>query len=269
MIKKLTVIILLVLCLCLAEMVIEPGRLEVNEITVQSDQIPQEFNGTDIMVIGDLHYGEFVDEDRVEEVVNRSNEYNPDIVVLVGDYVTDNEDDVDVVISQLDNLESNYGVYAVLGNNDPKNKTEQAINASSHINSIRNNGTWIEKGGARIRLGGVGDMSTDFQNARVTTGEVADDEFIILAYHNPNYFDTLNHSRVDLSIAGHTHGGQVNLFGFSPWVEASEDGNKYLSGLFKEGMGQLVVTNGVGTTKLPFRFMATPQITHITLESTA
>ncbi|MCD7781979.1 MAG: metallophosphoesterase [Methanosphaera sp.] len=269
MAKKLLGLIGIILCIFLAIMVIEPSQLEVNEITVQSDQIPVEFNGTRIVLIADFHYGEFVDEERVEEVVNKTNEQNPDIIVLAGDYVTDNEDDVDTVISQLDNLQATYGVYAVLGNNDPKDKTEEAINNSQNIISIRNNGTWIQKDGAQIRLGGVGDMSTDYQYPRETTAVAADDDFVILVYHNPNYFDTLNHSRVDLSLSGHTHGGQVNLFGFTPWIEASEDGNKYISGLYTEGDGQLVVTNGVGVTKLPFRFMATPQITMITLESTA
>ena len=94
MFKKIVGILLLILCLFLAIMIIEPTQLEVNEITVKSNQIPPEFNGTRIAVIGDFHYGEFVDENRVSYVVNKTNEQNPDITVMVGDYVTDNKDDV-------------------------------------------------------------------------------------------------------------------------------------------------------------------------------
>lgn len=267
MFKKIVGILLLILCLFLAIMIIEPTQLEVNEITVKSNQIPLEFNGTRIAVIGDFHYGEFVDENRVSYVVNKTNEQNPDITVMVGDYVTDNKDDVQPCIDILSNLRAKYGVYGVLGNNDPKNTTSNALDASS-ITNLRNRGVWIEKDGAKIRLGGVGDLSTDFQYPRLTTNGAADDDFVILAHHNPNYFDTLNHTRIDLSLSGHTHGGQVNLFGYTPWVEPSEKGHKYLSGLYEDSGAYLVVTNGVGERKVPFRFMATPQITMVTLEST-
>lgn len=267
MVKKIITVIGLVLCLFMAIMVIEPTQLEVNEITVTSNQIPAEFNGTRIAVVGDFHYGEYVDLERVSYVVNKTNEQNPDIVVLVGDYVTDNSDNVQPCIDELSNLKSKYGVYAVLGNNDPKNTTTDALESSSTINCIRNKGTWIENNGARIRLGGVGDLSTDLHYPRLTTNVASDDDFVILAYHNPNYFDTLNHTRIDLSLAGHTHGGQVNFFGFAPWVQPSENGNTYLSGLYEDSGAYLVVTNGIGERKVPFRFMATPQITMVTLES--
>ncbi len=266
--RKIGIVVVLLACVFVAILVIEPTLLSVNDITVDSDQIPPEFNGTTIAVVGDFHYGEFVDVDRVSRVVNETNDLNPDITVLVGDYVTDNEEDIPAVVSELSRLRAKYGVYAVLGNNDPKDPTEEAINSTGTITSIRNNGVWIEKDGARIRLGGVGDLSTDEQYPRVTTGEVPDDDYIILAYHNPNYFDTLNHSRVDLSLTGHTHGGQVNLFGFTPWILRSEQGNKYVSGLYESGDAKMVVTNGVGERRVPFRFMAMPQITLVTLEST-
>lgn len=268
MFKKIMGILLLIICMVLAVMVIEPTQLDVNEITVKSNQIPPEFNGTRIALVGDFHYGEFVDENRVSYVVNKTNEQNPDIIVLVGDYVTDNKDDVAPCINILSNLKAKYGVYGVLGNNDPKNTTSEILDESS-ITNLRNKGVWIEKDGAKIRLGGVGDLSTDFQYPRLTTNVAADDDFVILAYHNPNYFDTLNHSRIDLSLCGHTHGGQVNFFGYAPWVEASEKGNKYISGLYEDDGAQLVVTNGIGERKVPFRFMATPQITMITLESSS
>lgn len=241
--------------------------LEVNEITVQSNQIPEEFNGTTIALVADFHYGEYVDEDRVRYAVSKTNEQNPDIIVLAGDYVTDNEDDIQPCIDILSDLRAPYGVYAVLGNNDPNDATEEAINRT-HIQSLRNQGFWIEKGGKKIRLGGVGDLSTDLQYPRLTTNPAADDDFVIMVYHNPNFFPQLNHTRTDLSLAGHTHGGQINFFGYAPRVQPAENGKQYLSGLYEEDGSQLVVTNGVGTTKVPFRFMAVPQITIVKLEST-
>ena len=248
-------------------MIIEPQMLEVNEITVQSNQIPKEFNGTKIALVADFHYGEFVNEDRVRYVVSKTNEQKPDIIVLAGDYVTNNENDILPCINILSNLNAPYGVYAILGNNDPKDATEEAIN-KTHIQSIQNQGYWIEKNGEKIRLGGVGDLSTDYQYPRLTTNPATDDDFVILAYHNPNYFPLINHTRTDLSLPGYTHGGQINLFGYTPRVQPASNGKQYISGLYEEDNCQLVVTNEVGETKLPFRFMAVPQITIIKLEAT-
>ena len=248
-------------------MVIEPGMLEVNEITVESTQIPKEFNGTKIAFVADFHYGEFVNEDRVRYVVSKTNEQNPDIIILGGDYVTDNKKNIKPCINMLSDLKAPYGVYAVLGNNDPKDATEEAIN-QTHIQSLRNQGLWIEKNGEKIRLGGVGDLSTDLHYPRVTTNQASADDFVILVYHNPNYFPEINHYKTDLSLSGHTHGGQINLFGYAHKVQPASNGKQYLSGLYEENGSKLIVTNGVGETKLPFRFMAVPQITIVKLVST-
>ena len=268
MVGKKSKIIIIILCIFLTILVIEPTQLDVNEITVQSSDIPTEFNGTRIAVVGDIHYGEYVNENRVSYIVNQTNEQNADIIVLVGDYVTNDENDADTCIKILNNLHAKYGVYGILGNNDPKNKTSELLDESTTITNIRNNGVWIEKNGARIRLGGVGDISTDLQYPRRTTNGTTENDFVIMAYHNPNYFDLINHSRIDLSLTGHTHGGQINFFGYAPWVQKSSKGNRYISGLYEEDGSQLVVTNGIGERIVPFRFMATPQITIVTLEST-
>jgi len=265
-IKKIIAILLLLLCIFFAIMIIEPEMLEVNEITVQSSQIPEEFNGTRIALIADFHYGEYVNEDRVRYVVSKTNEQNPDIIILGGDYVTDNKENILPCINILSDLKAPYGVYAVLGNNDPKDATEESIN-QTHIKSIRNQGLWIEKNGEKIRLGGVGDLSTDYQYPRITTNPATTDDFVIMVYHNPNYFPLLNHNLTDLSLSGHTHGGQINFFGYAPRVQPASNGKQYLSGLYEEDGSQLIVTNGVGQTKLPFRFMAVPQITIVKLES--
>lgn len=77
-------------------------------------------------------------------------------------------------------------------------------------------------------------LSTDYQYPRLTTNPATDDDFVILAYHNPNYFPLINHTRTDLSLAGHTHGGQINLFGYTPRVQPASNGKQYISGLYEE-----------------------------------
>ena len=240
--------------------------IEERRILEEKERIRQEREKKKQKQIIMSHYGEYVNEDRVRYVVSKTNEQNPDIIILGGDYVTDNKENILPCINILSDLKAPYGVYAVLGNNDPKDATEESIN-QTHIKSIRNQGLWIEKNGEKIRLGGVGDLSTDYQYPRITTNPATTDDFVVMVYHNPNYFPLLNHNLTDLSLSGHTHGGQINFFGYAPRVQPASNGKQYLSGLYEEDGSQLIVTNGVGQTKLPFRFMAVPQITIVKLES--
>ncbi|MDO5851989.1 MAG: metallophosphoesterase [Methanobacteriaceae archaeon] len=266
--KHVFLIILLLLTSILAYSVIQPSMLDVNEITVSSNQIPIEFNNTKVALVADFHYGTFVDQSRLQSVVEKVNEQNPDIIVLGGDYVTDDESKVDECFNQLTNLKAPLGIYAILGNNDPKSKVIDTLDKTDNINYIGNKGVWIQKNNAQIRLGGIGDLSTGTQNLKATTENVSTSDFVILAYHNPNYFpnlDNTNKSTVDLSLSGHTHGGQINLFGYTPFLQKASNNNMYVSGLYTEGQNSLVVTNGIGEVKAPLRFMATPQITIIKL----
>ena len=245
---------------------IESNVMECNEITITSDDLPYEFNGTKIAVIGDFHYGEFCSEEEVKDAVDLANNQNPDMVVLVGDYVTDNPDDLEVCFNQLSKLQAPLGVYAIAGNHDPFEETRYHI-TSSGIENLNNDYFTITKGNSKIYLGGSSNPSIycPFVNGE-KYNVLNKNDFVILSYHNPNYFCDLNLTNVDLVLSGHTHGGQINFFGYSPRVAFANDGKQYLSGLFEDYGSKMVVTNGVGKTNIPLRFMARPQVTMVTLE---
>ena len=264
-IKNIFLIVILLLTCMIAYSVIQPSMLDVNEITVKSNQIPIEFNNTRVALVADFHYGTYVDENRLHSIVEETNKQNPDMIILAGDYVTNDESKVDECFNQLANLRAPLGVYAVLGNNDPKEKVIDTLDKTGSISYIGNEGIWIQKDNAQIRLGGVGDLSTGTHNVRATTENVTDNDFVKLVYHNPNFFPYLENSSVDLSLSGHTHGGQLNFFGYTPFIEKAMNNVTYVSGLYSEGQHSLVVTNGIGEVKVPLRFMATPQITMVRL----
>ncbi len=262
--KKLIIILLLIAFIFVVQF--ESNVMELNEITVTSNDLPAEFNGTKISVIGDFHYGEFCSEDEVGDAVELSNSQHPDIVVLVGDYVTDDASNLGVCFKQLSKLEAPLGVYAISGNHDPFKETKACI-ISSGIKNINNHYFTIGKGNSTIYIGGSSNPRdyAPFINGNYAN-TVTKDDFVILSYHIPNYFVGFDHSKVDLVLAGHNHGGQINFFGYSPMCAAAIDGKQYLSGLFERDGSQMVVTNGVGESKIPVRFMARPQVTLVTLE---
>ncbi|CEA14772.1 MULTISPECIES: metallophosphoesterase [Methanobacterium] len=256
-----------ILFLLIAYMFLEPYWIETKEITIESDQIPAQFDGKKIVFLSDIHASPNFSQERIDGVVSQVNALNPDLVLLGGDYVDGDSEYVQSTFASLSKLEAPLGVYAVLGNKDPQYVTLNAI-PDYGITYIGNKGTWIEENGSRIRLGGVGDYNNGAQIQNATTAVVTPQDFVILLSHNPDYFPKVDTSKVDLVLSGHTHGGQVTFFGLWAPSTHSDYGNKYRTGVIEENNSTLVVSNGLGTTILPIRFFARPQILVITLKKT-
>lgn len=265
MLKKRYLLLILVI-LVVGYMFIEPYLIETKEITIESSQIPSQFDGKKIVFISDIHEGFFFDQQRTQNLVSQVNALDPDLILLGGDYVDGDSEDVKPVFQALNNLKAPLGVYAVLGNKDPQYLSLKTI-GQTNITYIGNKGTWIQSNGARIRVGGVGDYNNGVQIPNATTSVVTPQDYVILLSHNPDYFPKVDKSKVDLVLSGHTHGGQVTFFGLWAPSTHSDYGNKYRTGVIKEANSTLVVSNGIGTTILPMRFFARPQIIVITLES--
>lgn len=253
--------------LMIAYMFMEPYWIETKEITIESDQIPAQFNGKKIVFISDIHHSPFFDKNRVYNLVNQVNDLNPDLILLGGDYVSGDSNYIPPVFSSLAKLKAPLGVYAVLGNSDPQYWTLKTI-PQSNMTYIGNKGTWIQLNGSRIRLGGVGDYNNGVQIQNATIKPVSSQDFVILLSHNPDYFPKVDKSKVDLVLSGHTHGGQLTFFGLWAPVVYSDYGNKYRTGIIKENNTTMIINNGIGTVYAPVRFFARPQIYVITLKST-
>jgi predicted MPP superfamily phosphohydrolase len=267
MLKKLILIITLVGIFLVGYSLIEPYLIETKEITIESNQIPADFDGKRIVFLSDIHYGPFFSKERVESLVNQTNALKPDMIILGGDYVTNDPNSVETVFSILSKLKAPLGVYGVLGNNDPENVSIQAME-SAGITYIGNNAVWIGNNSSRIRVGGVGDMDTDVPNQLPILQGVTPQDFVILVSHKPDYFPKVSKSRVDLVLSGHTHGGQITFFGlYAPFVN-SQYGQKYVSGMKKLGNDTMIISNGIGMVWAPMRFFARPQIIVITLKKT-
>ena len=164
-----------------------------------------------------------------------------------------------VVYSELSKLNATLGVYGVLGNNDPKNGTVNAM-SNAGIIYIKNGGLWVEKGSSKIRIGGVGDFLTDSQNSRTAIGNATENDFVVLLSHSPDFFPyATTKSKIDVMLSGHTHGGQVSIPIYGPPVLPVKN-KKYSSGLIKTEKGNLFISKGIGCVAYPVRFNCAPEI---------
>lgn len=247
---------------------VEPYLIEEKVIIIEDSDVPDNFVDKKIIFVSDFHLDKFSSSERVADIVARVNRLNPDIIVLGGDYVTDEEEYLAPCFEELSKLKAPLGVYGVTGNHDSVASYRLTVKymEKAGITPLENTAKWIEVNGEKIKLGGVKTSYGEISDAEPTTDNTEIDDFIILVSHNPDFAEDLHTNRIDLMLSGHTHGGQVTLFGlWAPYIP-SDYGQKYLKGIVETNDIKVLVSNGIGTSALPIRFFARPQIDIIILK---
>jgi hypothetical protein len=250
-----------------AATLVEARSLRTRTVAFSSPDLPAAFDGLRVAFVSDVHHGPYFSRERVRNAVARVNALHPDVIVLGGDYVYRSAEFVEPVFAELGRLQAPLGVYAVLGNHDhwvDPVKTRKAL-AASRIRALDNRGYWLQRGSSRIRLCGVDDLWEGRQDLAAAVDGATTGDFVLLASHNPDFVETLGGEPVDLVLSGHTHGGQVTLFGLWAPAVPSDYGQKYRAGLVLDGPVPAFVTTGVGTTVVPLRLFASPEVVLLTL----
>jgi len=243
-----------------------------------------------IVALADIHAcSPWMMPERVADIVRRANALEPDVIVLLGDYVSGirwAEKVPDTVwAAELGKLRAPLGVHAVLGNHDWDEDHEalrrgtvpiaagEALSAAG-IPVYHNEVVALDAGGRRLWLAGLGDQRTlpplekgglyrGLDDLPATLAQITDDAPVILLAHEPDIFPDVP-ERVALTLSGHTHGGQVKLFGRTP-VVPSRYGSRYVYGHIHEAGRDLIVSGGLGYSFLPIRFGVPPEIVVVEL----
>ena len=242
---------------------IEPRWVEINKVTIPIKGLPKRFRGMTIAQLSDIHHCKYVPREFVRSCVRMVNGLSPDIVVLTGDYVHDSPVFLPSVTEELAALRAKEGIFAIMGNHDPKDDTFDALSRKD-IHVLVNAHVPFYRRKDYLFIAGVDDLL----RGRVDLGATLkgmDDKPRILLSHNPDIIEMVQHTKVDFLIAGHTHGGQVRLPFIGPPCTCSKFGARYAAGLFHEGNTLMYVNRGIGITGLPIRFFARPEITLFTL----
>lgn len=249
-------------------------NLKVTNPRISLPNLPPAFHGFRILQLSDLHIGPFMTGAEIRKVVEISNRAKPDLIALTGDFVTWDASTQYAVVDALSGLTAPYGVWGCLGNHEIWTHTEASITAlfaARGFRILRQQSAMVFVGRDFINLIGV-DYQTRRSFGRRRAGFVREylegvkslmmpGETNILFSHNPNTFDRAAELGIGLSLAGHTHGGQVSLEFVHANISPSRLITPYVEGWFRRGRGQLYVNRGIGTIGLPIRIGAPPEIT--------
>jgi hypothetical protein len=246
---------------------LEPSSLAVNELDLTLQKWPEEQGVLTVALLSDLHVGSpYYGLEQLEVVVERVNAQRPHLVLLAGDYMIGGIPGGELVppedvASVLRKLKAPLGVYAVLGNHDwwfDGPSVRDAFEVEG-IRVLDNESAHVNDGTFDFWLVGLGDFWESRPDVAEVLEDVPENAPIIAFTHNPDVFPEIPR-RVSLTLAGHTHGGQVRFPLLGAPVVPSSYGERYASGHVVEDGRHLFVTSGLGTSILPVRFLVPPEI---------
>lgn len=257
---------------------------EIKTVDLQFSTVPSAFDGYRIVQLSDFHLDGWAGhEGRMQRLVDEVNALNADAIMFTGDLVSLSEDELKPFVPILSQLKARDGVFAILGNHDyqPYNRMWSERERAEHVarlvemekrdlgwQLLMNESAIIRRGGDSIAVLGSENQSLGAHNIVVRgdlkrTMEGTDDMFRILLTHDPTHWrgEVLGRTDIPLTLSGHTHGGQVSVFGL---FYVSTFIYKEHAGLYEERAQKLYVNIGMGGT-MPMRLGATPEITLLTL----
>jgi len=245
-------------------------QLIVEHTDIPIKNLPSALQGFSIVQLTDMHLRPFTQIELIERAVIKANLLFPDLVVLTGDYVWHDEEDILDLAPVLAQLDAKYGVYACLGNHDVATDAQFicSIFQQYNIPVLVNHGINLDIKGTPLYLAGIDDGWKGQPDIKQTMHNHPNDTETptILLAHEPDMIDWYaDDTRISLQLSGHTHGGgQVVTNGGKSFVK-THLGKKYVKGLHRVNQSWVYTSRGIGSTGLPVRHNCPPEVTHLRL----
>ena len=253
---------------------IEPSLLDVQKIEIKHPLIPKSFEGIKIIQFSDTHLGFQYNLHQFTKLVDKINSLKPDIIFFTGDLMDEPNKytEINKLIPILEKLRPPLGKFCIFGNHDHGgygSDIYRNIMEATNFTVLLNESTSIRlNDGSSIFLLGIDDAMLGKPDLPLALKKIPKNRFKILLSHAPDLAEDASRYPIEWQISGHSHGGQVKI----PFVGAlviPPFAKNYPEGLYSIGGTNpltLYVNRGIGTTRLPFRFMAKPELTIFTLK---
>lgn len=268
--RRITLFLLLMLALSSCTSLRYAGVNRVRNYTLSSPHVPADFDGYRIGFASDFHLESKFKERQLHGTVKALQATAPDVLLLGGDYQEGCEY-VLPLLAELGRVETPDGTFAVLGNNDYERCTEliRRTMREHGMTLLEDSIATLYRGTDSIMLWGANAYAGRYPTAPQRSCEGTNINkaiFTILLTHTPDYVEDAEVSGVDLALAGHTHGGQVTLFGLYAPITASKYGTRFRTGLRHSSQGvPVIISGGLGTSRRNIRFCVPTDIIIVTL----
>ncbi len=250
------------------------GRRDLRpvEVNLPVRGLAKDLDGLRIAQLSDVHYGPFLSRRELGAAVGMANEFRPHLTMLTGDLITRDGDPLDECLDELARLRAESGVWGCMGNHEIYAECEEYVAREGlrrGLRFLRGEQRELRFGDARLNLAGV-----DYQKMHGTYLVGAETlrrggALNLLLTHNPDAFRVAAQQGWDVTLAGHTHGGQVTVEYLHQHVNFARFFTRYVYGHYIEGESSLYVTRGIGTVGVPARIGAPPEVTLIKLCATS
>jgi len=239
--------------------------------TLLYPNLPSGLEGLKIAHISDIHSGIFMNRTQISEIFELINAQHSNLVVITGDLIDTHPSEIPAIQQTIDMLKSDYGVYACPGNHDHYASIDLLTDALNETKAqfLKNDAKNLKINGESISILGIDDAGSgnrDFSDLEVSLKKSDVDSFKILLSHRPDMFDTAIKHDIDLTLSGHTHGGQIGFEFAGVELYPIDLFQKYSRGHYQMNDKQLYVNVGVGLVGAPIRLVR-PEITLLTLTS--
>ena len=248
----------------------EAENLVTEQVTLPVKGLAASLEGLRIVALGDFHLRPFTQPALVRRAVELANSLQPDLTVLLGDYVWRDVEAIFELAPILAGLDARHGVFAALGNHDLWTDTAVIKTglAEAGLPLLVNQGLPITQGSGTLYLAGLDDGWSGKPDLDAALAAAPADAPVVLLLHEPDLADTYSrHSQIALQLSGHSHGGQIRFPRLGGALILPYLGRKYDMGLYKVRDMWLYTNPGIGVTNEPVRFNCPPEITEITLVS--
>jgi len=248
--------------------IVSRNRFELSEVAVPIPNLPEDLDGLRIVQITDIHLSPFLSETEFSRAVDMANETRANLALVTGDLISRRGDPLDACLRQLARLRAEAGVLGCLGNHEVYTGTERYVTEHGRkigIDFLRQESKVLRFGHANINFVGVDYQQ--FQKPYLEDAErmIVPGAFNVLLSHNPDVFPVAAGQGYALTIAGHTHGGQVNFELLHQNVNIARYFTPYTRGLYREGNASVYVSSGLGTIGVPIRIGARPEVSLLRL----
>lgn len=240
---------------------IEPRHVELTRPRIHIRDLPDALEGLRIGLLSDLHAGRLTPRDTLDRAVDLLMQARPHLIAVTGDFADKRRADYAAAFAALEPLRAPLGVFAVPGNHDHIvgiEDWERAMRAAPHMLDATNRHFTRSIEDVRLCIAGADDLEEG--RPQLALPPVEERDFTLLLAHNPETAERARRSgdAIDLIVAGHTHGGQIRLPFIGPVERKSEI---YDEGLRRRPWTQVYTSRGLGSTVLPFRLGARPEVT--------